>query len=113
MAVAQTNRPPRRSKISTRSAKFRRSVMFRKKCTPGPSARSVTGRRKQAMQCEVVPTWPIAEDEVLVYVMAGGVNYNGVWAGLGIPVSPFDGHKHPFHIAGSDASGIVWAVGSR
>ena len=71
------------------------------------------GPPEQAMQSEVVPTWPIAEDEVLVYVMAGGVNYNGVWAGLGIPVSPLDGHKHPFHIAGSDASGIVWAVGSK
>ena len=33
------------------------------------------------MQLEVVPTWPIGEDEVLVYVMAGGVNYNGIWAG--------------------------------
>ena len=54
------------------------------------------GPPEQAMQQEVVPTWPIAEDEVLVYVMAGGVNYNGVWAGLGIPVSPLDGHKHPF-----------------
>ena len=71
------------------------------------------GPPEQAMQCEVVPTWPIAEDEVLVYVMAGGVNYNGVWAGLGVPVSPFDGHKHPFHVAGSDASGVVWAVGSK
>ena len=66
-----------------------------------------------AMLQEVLPTWPIAEDEVLVYVMAGGVNYNGVWAGLGIPVSPLDGHKHRFHIAGSDASGVVWAIGSR
>ena len=71
------------------------------------------GPPEKAMQQEVVPTWPIAEDEVLVYVMAGGVNYNGVWAGLGIPVSPLDGHKHPFHIAGSDASGVVWAVGSK
>ena len=43
--------------------------------------------------------------------MAAGVNYNGVWAGLGIPISPFDVHKAPYHIAGSDASGIVWAVG--
>jgi crotonyl-CoA carboxylase/reductase len=65
------------------------------------------------MQTEVVPTWSIADDEVLVYVMAGGVNYNGIWAGLGQPVSPFNIHKQPFHIAGSDASGIVWAVGSK
>src|SRR6202044_4169245 len=54
------------------------------------------GPPETAMQLEVVPTWPIAEDEVLVYVMAGGVNYNGIWAGLGQPLSPLDGHKHPF-----------------
>ncbi|HYC16177.1 MAG TPA: alcohol dehydrogenase catalytic domain-containing protein, partial [Pseudolabrys sp.] len=66
-----------------------------------------------SFQLEVVPTWPIGEDEVLVYVMAAGVNYNGIWAGLGVPISPLDGHKHPFHIAGSDASGIVWAVGKK
>jgi crotonyl-CoA carboxylase/reductase len=71
------------------------------------------GPPETAMLLEVVPTWPIGEDEVLVYVMAGGVNYNGVWAGLGIPLSPLDGHKHPFHIAGSDASGIVWSVGAK
>ena len=52
-----------------------------------------------SMQLEVVPTWPIGDDEALVYVMAGGVNYNGVWAGLGVPVSPLDGHKHPFHLS--------------
>jgi crotonyl-CoA carboxylase/reductase len=71
------------------------------------------GPPDKSFQLEVVPTWPIGDDEVLVYVMAGGVNYNGVWAGLGVPISPLDGHKHPFHIAGSDASGVVWAVGAK
>src|SRR2546430_905672 len=71
------------------------------------------GPPESSMQLEVLPTWPIGEDEVLVFVMAGGVNYNGVWAGLGIPISPLDVHKNPFHIAGSDASGIVWACGSK
>jgi crotonyl-CoA carboxylase/reductase len=71
------------------------------------------GRPKTAMQLEVVPTPEIASDEVLVLVMAAGVNYNGIWAGLGEPISMFDVHKQPFHVAGSDASGIVWAVGSR
>jgi hypothetical protein len=37
----------------------------------------------------------------------------GVWAALGEPISPLDGHKQPYHIAGSDASGIVWAIGSK
>ncbi len=71
------------------------------------------GPPETSMQLEILPTWPVGEDEVLVYVMAGGVNYNGVWAGLGVPISPLDVHKHPFHIAGSDASGIVWAYGSK
>src|SRR3954466_1079279 len=68
------------------------------------------GPPESSMQIEVVPTWPIGDDEALVFVMAGGVNYNGIWAGLGQPISPLDVHKQPYHIAGSDASGIVWAV---
>lgn len=71
------------------------------------------GRPGEAMQLEQVPTPSIGDDEVLVLVMAAGVNYNGIWAALGSPVSPFDGHKQPFHVAGSDASGIVWAVGQK
>src|SRR6187402_2403610 len=71
------------------------------------------GPPESSMQIEVLPTWPIGEDEVLVLVMAGGVNYNGVWAGLGQPISVLDVHKNPFHIAGSDAAGIVWACGRK
>src|SRR6195256_680739 len=71
------------------------------------------GPPEQSMQLEVVPTHTIADDEVLVLVMAAGVNYNGVWAGLGQPISPIDGHKNPYHIAGSDASGLVWAIGAK
>ncbi len=71
------------------------------------------GNPDTAMQVEVVPTWTLDSHDVLVLVMAAGVNYNGVWAALGTPISPFDSHKTPFHVAGSDASGIVWAVGSK
>jgi len=71
------------------------------------------GEPEQAFQIEVVDTWEIDSNEVLVLVMAAGVNYNGVWAGLGQPISPFDGHKQPYHIAGSDAAGIVWKVGDK
>lgn len=71
------------------------------------------GPPEQAMQVEVVPTPEIDPDEVLVLVMAAGVNYNGIWAALGEPVSVFDVHKEPYHIAGSDASGIVYAVGAK
>jgi crotonyl-CoA carboxylase/reductase len=43
--------------------------------------------------------------------MAAGVNFNGVWAAEGRPLSPLDLHDKPYHVAGSDASGIVWEVG--
>ena len=52
--------------------------------------------------------------EVIVRVMAAGVNFNSVWAALGKPVSVFGYGDHPeygHHIGGSDASGIVWKVG--
>ena len=66
-----------------------------------------------AMKVEVVDTPKVGENDVLVMVMAAGVNYNGVWASRGVPIYPFDYHKAEFHIAGSDASGIIWAVGSK
>ncbi|MEL6748200.1 MAG: alcohol dehydrogenase catalytic domain-containing protein, partial [Pseudomonadota bacterium] len=71
------------------------------------------GPPEEGMQSEVVPTWELDSHDVLVLVMAAGVNYNGIWASLGEPISPFDVHKQDFHVAGSDASGIVWAVGSK
>ncbi len=71
------------------------------------------GPPEEAMQLEVVDTPAIDPDEVLVLVMAAGVNYNGVWASLGTPITPFDVHGADFHVAGSDASGVVYAVGSR
>ena len=45
------------------------------------------GQPTAAFQKEVVKTPSIADDEVLVYVMAAGINYNNVWAGMGIPVN--------------------------
>jgi crotonyl-CoA carboxylase/reductase len=71
------------------------------------------GEPEQAFLSEVVDVKQPDSHEVVVLVMAAGVNYNGVWAGLGVPLSPFDVHGAPYHIAGSDASGIVWAVGDK
>ena len=71
------------------------------------------GNPDSAMQVEVVATPELDSHDVLIMVMAAGVNYNGVWAALGTPISPFDYHKAEYHIAGSDASGIVYAVGSK
>jgi crotonyl-CoA carboxylase/reductase len=71
------------------------------------------GDPKTAMQIEEVPLPEVGANEVLVLNMAAGVNFNGVWAARGKPVSVFKMHNEPFHIAGSDASGIVWKVGSE
>jgi crotonyl-CoA carboxylase/reductase len=71
------------------------------------------GEPDDSFKVEVVETPNLDSNEVLIFVMAAGVNYNGIWAGLGIPISPFDVHKEKFHVAGSDASGIVWAIGDK
>ena len=44
-----------------------------------------------------------SQDEVLVMVMAVGINYNNVWASQGIPISVI-GKDTGYHIGGSDAS---------
>ena len=74
------------------------------------------GDPKDAFQVEEIPTPLPRAGEALVYVMAAGVNYNNVWAALGRPVDVVKarqkaGETEDFHIGGSDASGIVWAVG--
>ncbi|MEU1286350.1 crotonyl-CoA carboxylase/reductase [Kitasatospora sp. NPDC005856] len=75
------------------------------------------GEPLKAMQTEVVDVPEPGYGEVLVYVMAAGINYNNVWASLGEPIDVIAmrqrmlGEKEDFHIGGSDGSGVVWAVG--
>jgi len=71
------------------------------------------GEPTDALKVEVIDTPKLDSHDVLVLVMAAGVNYNGVWACLGQPVSVFLQHKAPYAVIGSDAAGIVWAVGDR
>lgn len=76
------------------------------------------GQPLHAFRVEEVPVPPVGEGQVLVYVMASGVNYNNVWAALGKPIDIIAmrqklGDPNAFHIGGSEASGVVWAVGSK
>jgi len=71
------------------------------------------GEPTEALKVEVIDTPKLDSHDVLVLVMAAGVNYNGVWACLGQPVSVFLQHKAPYAVIGSDAAGIVWAVGDK
>jgi crotonyl-CoA carboxylase/reductase len=72
------------------------------------------GEPIKAFQLEEIEVPEPGPFEVIVRVMAAGVNFNNVWAALGKPVSVFSYGDHPqygHHIGGSDASGIVWKVG--
>lgn len=76
------------------------------------------GDPREAFKVELIDTPQIKPDEVLIGVMAAGINFNNVWAARGIPIDvvrirqkmgePFD-----FHAGGSDVAGIVYAVGSE
>jgi crotonyl-CoA carboxylase/reductase len=75
------------------------------------------GPPKSAFAVEEVPVPALGERQILVYVMAAGINYNNIWASLGRPLDVIAirqkrGEPEDFHIGGSDGSGIVWAVGS-
>jgi crotonyl-CoA carboxylase/reductase len=72
------------------------------------------GEPRTAFQLEEIEVPEPGAFEVIVRVMAAGVNFNNVWAALGEPVSVFGYGDHPqwgHHIGGSDASGVVWKVG--
>src|SRR5690242_11824160 len=72
------------------------------------------GEPVDAFQVEEIEVPEPGAFEVIVRVMAAGVNFNNVWAALGKPVSVFAYADHPefgHHIGGSDASGVVWKVG--
>ncbi|MET0817546.1 MAG: crotonyl-CoA carboxylase/reductase [Solirubrobacteraceae bacterium] len=69
------------------------------------------GEPLDAFALEEMPVPEPGAFEVVVRVMAAGVNFNNVWAALGKPVSVFRYHAEDHHIGGSDASGIVWKVG--
>lgn len=74
------------------------------------------GDPRTAFQIEKVTTPTPGKGEVLIAVMAASVNFNNVWAARGVPVDVIAlrqraGEPYDFHIGGSDASGIVYAVG--
>lgn len=90
---------------------------------------------RKTVHLDEVPMPELAPDEALVAVMASAINYNTVWSALFEPLSTFrflpqmrkEGpwgarHDQPYHVLGSDASGVIvrtgsavrrWAVGDR
>jgi len=74
------------------------------------------GEPEHSIQDEVIEVPDVGPGEALVMVMAAGVNFNNVWAARGVPIDVTKtqarwGEPTDFHIVGSDAAGIVFAVG--
>src|SRR5439155_19795469 len=74
------------------------------------------GEPEKAFQVEEIEVPAVGPHDALVLVMAAGINYNNVWAARGVPIDVTKvhgrfGEPSDFHIGGSDASGIVYAIG--
>ncbi len=80
---------------------------------------------RKSLHIQEVPLPELAPDEAVVAVMASSINFNTVWTSIFEPVSTFGflsrlgkesvwGKRHdlPYHIVGSDASGVVLRTGS-
>jgi len=75
------------------------------------------GDPSDSIRDEVIDVPELGSHDVLVATMAAGVNFNNVWAARGVPIDVTKGQARwgeptEFHIVGSDASGVVYAVGS-
>jgi crotonyl-CoA reductase len=79
---------------------------------------------RKSLHLEQVPTPELGPGEALIAVMASAVNYNTVWTSIFEPVSTFGfleklgrssplGKRHdlPYHVVGSDLSGVVLRTG--
>jgi crotonyl-CoA reductase len=79
---------------------------------------------RKSLHLDEVPTPEPAAGEAIVAVMASAINYNTVWTSIFEPVSTFGflqkygkyssltrKHDQPFHVVGSDLSGVVLRVG--
>jgi crotonyl-CoA reductase len=79
---------------------------------------------RKSLHIEEVATPELAPDEAYVAVMASAINFNTVWTSIFEPLPTFSflerlgkesrwGKRHdlPYHVVGSDASGVVLKVG--
>ncbi|WP_020542792.1 crotonyl-CoA carboxylase/reductase [Nonomuraea coxensis] len=79
---------------------------------------------RKSLHLDEVPTPEVGPGEALVAVMASAVNYNTVWSAIFEPVPTFAflrrygrrdplarRHDRPYHVLGSDLSGVVLRVG--
>ncbi|MCU1588889.1 MAG: putative Zn-dependent oxidoreductase, NADPH:quinone reductase, partial [Frankiales bacterium] len=79
---------------------------------------------RQSLHVDEVATPELGPGEAIVAVMASAINFNTVWTSIFEPVSTFSflersgrlndlsrRHDLPYHVVGSDLSGVVLRVG--
>jgi crotonyl-CoA carboxylase/reductase len=77
------------------------------------------GNPESAYAIEKIKIPDLKDTEVLVAVMAAGLNFNSIWAAKGYPLDMIKlqqvrkENQDDFQIAGSDCSGIVYKVGTK
>jgi len=80
---------------------------------------------RKSLHVQEVPTPELGPGEAIVAVMASAINYNTVWTSIFEPVPTFEflrryaktsqlasKHDQPYHVVGSDLSGVVLRVGA-
>ena len=80
---------------------------------------------RKSLKLREVPVPDLAPDEAVIAVMASSINFNTVWSSIFEPVSTFGSltrlakesawakrHDLPYHVVGSDGSGVVLRVGT-
>ncbi len=73
----------------------------------------------KAFEIEKIKVPELRDDEVLVAVMAAGLNYNSVWAATGYPMDMIQvmelrkEKETEYQVIGSDCSGIVYKTGKN
>ncbi len=106
-------------------SEFRAAVLERRDVDMFAGISSHEKDPRKSLKLRGVPVPEIAPDEVIVAVMASSINFNTVWSSIFEPVSTFGSlarlakesewakrHDLPYHVVGSDGSGVVLRVGN-
>jgi crotonyl-CoA reductase len=104
---------------------YRGAVVRREEVAMFEGVESADKDPRKSVHIQDVATPELAPDEAYVAVMASSINFNTVWTSIFEPLPTFGfldrlgresvwGKRHalPYHVIGSDASGVVLRVGS-
>jgi crotonyl-CoA reductase len=104
---------------------YRAAVVLRDEAGMFEGIESSDKDPRKSLHVQDVPLPELAPDEAVVAVMASSINFNTVWTSIFEPLPTFGfldrlgkesqwGARHalPYHIVGSDGSGVVLRTGS-